>query len=117
MSVAQWEREAIAERTKEGMTYLGEQQRLRGEVPFGFDVVERTLLTDDAAKVVKNLVPNAAEQSVIDQIRGWRAEGLGFRAIAKRLTDAEVRTKTGNARWAHTAVARILKRPVALQAA
>jgi site-specific DNA recombinase len=118
MSVAQWEREAIAERTKDGMDHLGKQKRLRGEVPYGSDAVPRTTLTKDGKeRSIHDLVPNEREQAVIAQMRRWRAEGLGCKRIAQRLTSMGVATKTGNTVWIHTVVARILNRPAARQAA
>ena len=116
MSVVQWEREAIAERTRDGMADLGATGRLRGEVPFGYDVgrTETVQTEKGTAKVLRRLVENEAEQAVIKQMRQWRTEErLGYRRIAQRLEEAGIKSKTGNSRWVHTVVARILNRAAA----
>lgn len=100
LSVAQWEREAIAERTKEALQHkIANGQRV-GKIRFGFD------LADDGT----TLIPNADEQEAIAIITKLRHAGESLRKIADELTRRQIRTKEGNTRWDHTAVNRILKR-------
>jgi site-specific DNA recombinase len=100
MSVAQWEREAIGERTRDALKYKRKTGQPVGKVPFGF-----TLLND-----CKTLVPNPAEQETMRTIKGLRAEGLTLRKIAKELDRRGIATKEGKRRWRHSTVARILGR-------
>lgn len=101
MSVAQWEREAIAERTKTAMAYKKSQgERISGRLPYGF------ALDGDGISLVE--IP--AEQEALRTIRTMRERGHTFRAIAEHLNKSNVPTKTGGAAWRHSAVASILGR-------
>jgi site-specific DNA recombinase len=100
MSVAQWEREVIAERTVDAMQFKKSKGERVGAVPFGFD------LADDGV----NLIPNAKEQEVIELIRRLRSEKYSLRDIAAELTRQGITTKGGNSTWGHPAVAKILAR-------
>jgi site-specific DNA recombinase len=100
MSVAQWEREAISERTRETLQYKIANGKRCGKVRFGYD------LADDG----ETLIPNPAEQAVIAQIRGLRKEGFSLREIAVELTIQGIAPKEGGAKWTHQAVARIVSR-------
>ena len=72
-----------------------------GAVPYGFDIA------DDCV----TLIPNEAEQAVIQDIRAMRSKGRTLAAIATTLTTRDIPTKTGRSpRWTHQAVARILDR-------
>ena len=57
VSVSQWEREVIGERTKEAMSYLKENQRVYNGPVYGFDARDGLLY------------PNAEEQAVIERIK------------------------------------------------
>jgi site-specific DNA recombinase len=100
MTIAQWEREVIVERTRDAMAHKRARSEWLGQVPFGFD------LADDG----KALVPNPAELEALDRVRGWRAEGWTLRKIAAELTARAVPTKQGRKAWNHATVADILKR-------
>jgi len=100
LSVAQWEREAIAERTKETLQHKIANGERCGKVRFGYDLAD-----DD-----KTLVPNAAEQEAIAIMQKLRSAGESYRKIAVELSRRGIETKEGNATWMHTAVAGILKR-------
>lgn len=76
MSVSQWEREAIGERTSAAMQH----KKARGEytgghVPYGYEV------GPDGVHLVKH----DAEQAVIQAVKEYRAAGLSLRKIAARL--------------------------------
>lgn len=75
-SVAQWEREAIGERTAVAMKHKAEKGERVGAVPYGFAVA-----ADGVA-----LVEVEAEQAVIGEARTLRAAGLSLRAVAAELT-------------------------------
>ncbi|HEX4149106.1 MAG TPA: recombinase family protein [Pirellulales bacterium] len=100
LSVAQWEREAIGERTRDALQHKIRQGERCGKIRFGFD------LTGDG----KMLVPNEAEQEVIARMLALRGAGRTLREIADELTSLGIATKEGRGRWAHQAVARILNR-------
>lgn len=103
MSVAQWEREVIGERTADAMQYKKSKGQRVGAVPFGWD-----LAADEI-----NLVPNAQEQQVIAEISRLRTEHYSLREIAEELSRQGIVTKEGNTSWSHQAVAKILTRKVA----
>lgn len=99
---AEMERNLVKERTRSALAVKRANGQRTGTVPYGSD-----LSSDDA----RTLVPNAAEQAVIAQIREMRAAGMPLEHIAEELTDRAVPTKTGRSRrWTHQAVARILNR-------
>ncbi len=100
MSVAQWERETIGERTKDALQHKIRKGERCGKVRFGY------ALADDG----KTLLPVPAEQEAIALIRRLKAEGQTLRDVAAELTRRGILTKEGHTRWTHTAVARILER-------
>jgi site-specific DNA recombinase len=97
MSVSQWEREAIAERTRDAMAHKKTQGERVGQVPFGMALAEDGV----------TLVPDAAEQEAIAIVRQLRAEGLSCRKIAGEMNARGVKTK-GDGRWHETTVRRVL---------
>jgi site-specific DNA recombinase len=100
MTIAQWERETICERTRDAMAYKRARSQWLGQTPFGFDLVAEG----------KTLVANPRELEVLADVRRWRAEGWPLRKIAAELTRLEVPTKNGRKAWNHATVADILKR-------
>lgn len=100
LSVAQWEREATGERTREALHYKIKNGERVGKVRFGYD------LADDGT----TLIPNDDEQSTIIWMKQLRSEGYTLRQIACALTDRGIATKEGRQTWTHTAVSYILKR-------
>jgi site-specific DNA recombinase len=100
LSVAAWERETIAERTRDALQHKISRRERVGKVRFGFD------LADDQ----KTLLPNETEQAAISLMHTLRAAGQTFRAIAAELTCRGVSTKEGRGGWTHSAVAGILAR-------
>lgn len=100
-SVAQWEREAVGERTRAALDHLKQQGVRLGGTPFGLRRVESgdgTVLNDADD-----------EQAVIDEMVALRNEGLTLREIAAHLTQAGHRTKRGR-RWHASTVRGILRR-------
>jgi DNA invertase Pin-like site-specific DNA recombinase len=100
LSVAQWEREATGERTKEALHHKIKNGERVGKVRFGYD------LADDNC----TLIANHAEQGAIEWMKQLRAEGLTLRQIANALTDRGISTKEGRSGWKHSTVSYILKR-------
>ena len=100
LSVAQWEREAIGERTKDALQHKIRSGERCGDLRYGYD------LADDG----KTLVPNAVEQETLGLIRELRAAGESLRDIAAELNRRGILTKKGNSKWQHTTVQSVLKR-------
>ena len=98
MSIAQWEREAISERTREALAHLRSQGRRIGTIRYGqrLDADGVTIRAD------------AAEVALLAEIRERRDAGASLRTIAASLNDRGVSTKGGGP-WRHSTVARILK--------
>ena len=73
-SVSQWERETIAERTRDAMRHKQSQgEYIGGGAPYGFELVNGDLVED------------LFEQGVIHQARELRDSGLSLAAVAKEL--------------------------------
>jgi DNA invertase Pin-like site-specific DNA recombinase len=102
LSVAQWERESTAERTREALQHKIRCGERCGKIRYGYNLCEDGKL----------LLENAEEQQVIVSIRGLRAAGHSLQQIADELTARNIPTKEGNIKWLHTAVNRILRRSV-----
>jgi DNA invertase Pin-like site-specific DNA recombinase len=100
LSVAQWEREAIAERTKDTLQHKIRNNERCGKVRFGYDLAQDGI----------HLVPNEDEQDAICLMQQLRANGESYRAIATELERRGILTKEGKGKWSHTAVKGILKR-------
>src|SRR5262245_40055157 len=98
MSVAQWEREAVSERTRDALRLKQAKGERIGTVPFGHQ-----LGTDG-----RTLEPHAGEQRVLTMIREWRDAGSSLRGIAVELNRQGLTTRRGG-RWAHQYVASLLK--------
>jgi len=91
-SVAQWEREAICERTAAAMAVKKAKGELVGKVPFGYD------LASDG----RTLTANEAEQKAIGIMKALRSAGRSFRAICAELSERGIGTKSGGAWQAAT---------------
>jgi len=84
-SVAQWEREAIGERTSNALQHMKSQGKRVGAVPYGW-----TLAAD-----AKSLTKDEFEQTVIARARELRATGASLRAIANTLASQGMKTRSG----------------------
>ncbi len=77
-SVAQWEREAIAERTSSAMRHMRDNRRFTGgQPPFGFRALDSGALVEDAG-----------EQAIVSEVRRLDADGLSVPEIAASLAAA-----------------------------
>lgn len=102
VSVAQWEREAIGERTKGALQAKRRQgKKTGGDVPYGYDL----------AKDGETLVENADEQAIIHRAQRHRKGGLGYYTIARKLNERGHRTKRGGL-FNQSIVCKILKRSI-----
>ena len=96
MSVAQWERETISERTKAALSHKKENGEWLGAPSMGVEIQD--------GKVIKN----QKEIKVLRYVLKLRNQGLTYRAIAKRLNDEGIETKRGK-RWKAQTVSNALK--------
>jgi site-specific DNA recombinase len=98
MSVSQWEREIIGERTRAALAHKKAQGEFcGGHAPYGYRV------GDDGV----TLVEDDDEQGVIDAIVTFRQAGMSLRAIVAKLDEAGHIGRTGRP-LKLTAVARIV---------
>lgn len=104
MSVAQWEREAIGERTRAVMEHLRNEGIKLGAEALGWRRVEAT---DDEGRRV--ITPVEAEEMAISRATELRAQGLSLRAVAAKLSEEGFRTKRGG-RWAAETIRKIVTR-------
>jgi len=99
MTVAQWERETIGERTRAALAHKkATGKAYSGRTPYGFD------------RVGDDLTPNDSEQSWIEYMVESREAGLGFQEIAHLLNADKIPTKSGGQLWAANTVRRIILR-------
>jgi DNA invertase Pin-like site-specific DNA recombinase len=97
-SVAQWESEAIGERTKAAMSVKKAAGQLVGAVPYGYN------LDSDGS----TLTENAAEQRTLKLIRKLRNQGLSYNKIALYLNKKGIATKQGKT-WAAQTISNLCK--------
>jgi site-specific DNA recombinase len=95
--IAQWEREAIAERTREALRHKRAAGARLGAVPLGFKRHGDAFVRDEG------------EQATLARARELRASGAGLAAIAAALTAEGRPTKRGGA-WHITTVRKLLQR-------
>jgi DNA invertase Pin-like site-specific DNA recombinase len=99
MTVAQWEREAIGERTRDALKFKARRGERVGQIPFG------SRLDPDGM----TLVEDADEQATIRLVEQLRAQGLSCSKVAAELNERGIKSK-GNGRWYETTVRRVLAR-------
>lgn len=97
-SFAEYERGIIRARTRAALAVKRTRGERIGQIPFGL-----ALAADGST-----LVPEQAEQLVLERVRALRSEGLSLRDVAARL-EAEGAPCRGG-RWHLTTVARLVKR-------
>ena len=98
ISVSQWEREAIGERTRCAMQFKKRNGECVGNIQYGFRIA------DDG----KHLAADPLEQKVIARIKTLRAKGKTLRAIAEELNNRAITTRRGT-RWHHAYVSGVLR--------
>jgi site-specific DNA recombinase len=87
VSVSQWEREAIGERTRDAMAHMKTTRQVYSPTPYGFARNGDMLATADD------------EQGTVQQIQAWHRAGWTLRKIAGELNRLGVATKNGGAAW------------------
>lgn len=98
VSVSQWEREAIGERTAAALESKARRgERKGGQAPIG------------SRWEAKRLVANDGESGAVSIIKQLRESGMTIRAIASELNRRGVPVARKGAQWHVTTVARILK--------
>ena len=100
MSVAQWEREAIGERTSTALRQKQAKGEHIGSPAYGYKVVN------------KQLVKVASELEVIAFIKQMSDGGFTLSAIANELNEQGIKTKRGG-KWQAVQVSRVINREVA----
>ena len=100
VSVSQWERKAIGERTRDVMRHKKAKGERVGTLPFGFHLVAGSRV---------QLEPNPVEQDKLARIRDLKATGRSTRKISDALNQAGVTTRRGTP-WRGQYVARLLQR-------
>jgi site-specific DNA recombinase len=89
MSVAQWERETIVERTADALGHKKRRGERVGKVPFG-----QSLGPDG-----KTLVPDPIEQGARILIRRWHRQGWTLAAIGAELLRRGIHPRSGRPTW------------------
>ncbi|MBD2152508.1 recombinase family protein [Pseudanabaena sp. FACHB-1277] len=100
MSVAQWEREAIGERTSTALRQKQSQGEHVGSPAYGYEMVN------------KKLVKVATELEVIALVKQMSDDGFTLSAIATELNAQGIKTKRGG-KWQAVQVSRVINREVA----
>lgn len=103
-SVAQWEREATGERTREALGHLR-----REGVRLGAPALGWTRSDERDAEGRRVVIELDEERTVVDRICALRGEGRSLAEIAATLEREGHRTKRGG-RWAKSTVLRIVRR-------
>lgn len=101
--MAEFERDLVSERTTTALAHKKAQGKRVGKIPFGWNL----------AADGETLVENADEQEALRLIQELNAAGHSLRAIASELETRNIKTKSGKAKWTHTAVKGILNRNAA----
>jgi DNA invertase Pin-like site-specific DNA recombinase len=109
-SVAQWEREAISERTSEALRHLIAQGVYVGTPPFG---MVRTNQTDEHGRRI--VVVDAERRQVVERMVAMDKAGKPLRDIAEALNAEGIPSPRGGA-WHPTVVRGILRREAGLPA-
>lgn len=102
VSVSQWEREAIGERTRDAMRHKKAQGERVGTIPYGYQ----------AGANSAHLEANEQEQALLARVRYLRESGYTTRQIADALNAQGLSTRRGGA-WRFQYVAELLKVPIA----
>jgi site-specific DNA recombinase len=112
MSVSQWEREAISERTRDALAHKRSKGERAGTIPYGYcsKLDGITKQTKDGRTVYVQIEEAPEEQTVIAEIKRLRKRGRGWttRAIAEELNRKGLRMRQDR-EWTFGRVAQILK--------
>lgn len=96
--VAEFERERISERVRDNMMSIARNtNRVISRPCYGYDIKNGVMEV------------NVEESIIVKKMAQWTLEGLGSRAIAKRLNEMGIKTKSGG-QWHSKIVRELLKR-------
>jgi site-specific DNA recombinase len=114
MSVSQWEREAIGERTRDALQHKDSQGELVGQIRYGLakgDVVNLGTPDRRGRTAVQLVVPDPAELELLDRLKRWKLDDphVSLGRLAQRLDGTGVPTKSGRP-WSRATVRKLLVR-------
>jgi site-specific DNA recombinase len=98
VSVSQWEREAIGERTRDAMRHKSAKLEFVGNAPYGYRL----------AADKRHVEAEPGEQAVLLRIQRLRKNGKSLRKIADQLNRQGLRTRAGTP-WRFEYVAKLAK--------
>jgi DNA invertase Pin-like site-specific DNA recombinase len=107
VSVAQWEREATGERTRDALAHMKAEGVKLGGAALGWKHGEG--VDEEGRRVVEAV---EAEVAAVERVFALKAEGLTLRAIAAKLEAEGIATKRGG-RWQAETVRKVLARGAA----
>ena len=111
MSVAQWEREKIAESTKEALqNKIKSNSKCGSKVRYGLRIDQSDPRRSKKQKLPVGLVVAQDEARAVELMKRLRDEGMSLRKIARELDRAAIPPRDGGLQWDHTSVRKILKR-------
>jgi site-specific DNA recombinase len=108
MTIYQWERETIGERTRDALKYKRSvNQKCGGPCPFGSQPGPDQVGAN--GRIIKTLIECPVEQEALSLMRSLRASGTKLNIIADELTTRGYRRREG-APWEHSYLSRLLKK-------
>jgi DNA invertase Pin-like site-specific DNA recombinase len=97
--VSEFNRLQIVARVQAAMAECIRTGRFTGRAPFGWDVENVEGQRTRQGKPLRRLVINPAEQEILEIIRSYRAEGMGYSMVARQLNARGIKSKLGG-KWA-----------------
>jgi DNA invertase Pin-like site-specific DNA recombinase len=111
MSVAQWEREKIAEGVRDGLQFkIRTGSKCSPKVRYGHSIDPDDPRRSKKLRLPVGLAVAPAEAEAIELMVKLKGHGLSLRAIAETLTSRGIPTREGRDHWDHSSVRKILKR-------
>lgn len=96
-ALAEMERKLIGERTRTALAQKrAKKEFCGGHIPYGYQLEDG------------KLIPEPQEQAIISKMKQWREKGATFQAIADKLNNSAIPTKTGKI-WTPGITHKILK--------
>src|SRR5437867_159626 len=106
--IAEYERAQIVERTRRGKRHKAQQGLVNvlGGAPYGYRYIKKSDNADAYYEV------NEAEAEIVRTIfDAYTQQGLSINAIARRLNERQIPTRTATTRWERSTVWGILRNP------
>lgn len=101
-AIAEWERDMVSERTKTAIETMKKQGRKFGQPVYGLRTFNR--------KGLQYFAQDHDEIRVLRKIQELRRQGLGWRRIARSLTDEKVPSPRGKGTWHPSAAKHVFDR-------